>query len=434
MPIPWGAIIGGVGSLFGGAARARATQEENRRNAQQQNLQRQMELDMYNRQTGLGVQQGNLDRQQRMYEANMANRLGISQGNVQTRLGVDTANMQNMLAADRHNIDTRRGIDEMNLGTRMDIDSATRQAARLEDVANLFREYGAQQNPYVSQLAGMASAAANVDSSDQRRLAGLLEGGDPYATQQRLAAMNLMNMSSPDNRAMLEAEAMRQLERSSGALDASLAARGMFSSGAAAGAQRDLTSSTLGGLAQAIAADRQAAQQMQMAGQQAAAGIYGGLGQSALAGRQAAAGIFGDINQQTIQGASAAGQMFGQAGSLTAQQQQVALGGLQDVYSSDVWGQAGMDASQYALDSQAYMLDGLQYKLNSGDYSLDPDEFQMAIDMFGLNPDDFIMDSSGYMVPVPGMNNGVSFLAGLGEALSAGAGIWSAGQTRGGTA
>ena len=426
--MPWGAIVGGIGSLFGGFARARATQEENRRRAQEQNLQRQMELDLYNRQTGLGVAQGNLDRQQRMYEANMANRLGIAQGNMQTMLGVDSANMQNMLAADRFNIENRLAIDEMNMGTRMGIDSATRQAAKLEDLAGLFRSYGSQQNPYVAQLAGMANAAANVDSSDQRRLAGLLEGGDPYAAQQRLAAMNLMNASSPDNRATLEAEAMRQLERSSGALDAALASRGMFSSGAAAGAQRDLTASTLGNLAQAIAADRQAAQQMQMAGQQAAANIYGGLGQTALAGRQAAAGIFGDINQQRIQGASAAGQMLGQAGSLSAQQQQFALGGLQDVYSNAAWGKAGMDAEQYALDPQGYVLDGLQYKLNSGDYALDPEEFQMAIDMFGLNPDDFMVDPSGYMVPIPGMSGGLSFLAGLGEALSAGAGIWAAGQ------
>ena len=425
MPIPWGLIAGAFGGLVGGAARARATQEENRRNAQQQNLQRQMELDMYNRQTGLGVQQGNLDRQQRMYEANMANRLGVSQGNVQTRLGVDSSNMQNLLAADRYNVESRMRIDEGNLDTRMGIDTATRQAAKLEDLATLFRDYGAQQNPYLSQLAGMAGSAANVDSRDQRRLAGLLEGGDPYAAQQQLAAVNLMNMSSPDNRAMLEAEAMRQLERSSGALDASLASRGMYSSGAAAGAQRDLTSSTLGGLAQAIAADRQAAQQMQMSGQQAAAGIYGNLGQTSLAGRQAAAGIFGDINQQRIAGASAGGQLLGQAASLSAQQQRDMMSGLEGVYSSDVWGKAGMDPSQYALDPEGYALDGLKYKLESGDYTLDPEEFQMAIDKFGLNPDDFMMDPSGYMVPVPRVGGSLPIFAGIGEALGAGAGLWA---------
>jgi hypothetical protein len=430
MPLPWGLIAGVVGGAMSGAARARATQEENRRNAQQQNIQRQMELDMYNRQMNMGVQQGNLDRQQRMYEQNMANRMGISQENMRTRYGVDMANVQNRMAADRFNVETRLGIDEMNLGTRMGIDTATRQAAKLEDLGALFRDYGSQTNPFLAQLAGMAGAASNVDSSDQRRLAGLLEGGDPYADQQRAAAVNLMNMSSPDNRAMLEAEAMRQLERSTGALDASLASRGMFSSGAAAGAQRDLTASTLGGLAQAIAADRQAAQQMQMMGQQAAAGIYGGLGQSTMAGRQAAAGIFGDINQQTIQGASAAGQMLGQAGSLSAQQQQFMLGGLQGVYSSDVWGRAGLDPSQYALNPEQYAMDSLQYKLDSGDYALDPNEFQMAIDKFGLNPDDFMMDPSGYMVPVPSARSSSAFWAGLGGALSGGASTWAAGQPK----
>ena len=199
----------------------------------------------------------------------------------------------------------------------------------------------------------------------------------------------------------------------------------MYSSGAAAGAQRDLTSSTLGGLAQAIAADRQAAQQMQMSGQQAAAGIYGNLGQTSLAGRQAAAGIFGDINQQRIAGASAGGQLLGQAASLSAQQQRDMMSGLQGVYSSDVWGRAGMDPSQYALDPEGYALDGLKYKLESGDYTLDPEEFQMAIDKFGLNPDDFMMDPSGYMVPVPRVGGSLPIFAGIGEALGAGAGLWA---------
>lgn len=421
-------VIGAIGSAIGGAARARATQAENRRNAQNENLKRQMELDIYNRQTGLGVAQGNLDRQMQLTQENMRNALGISQGNLQTRLGVDTQNIQNQMLADRFNVENRRAIDELNLGTRMGIDTSTRQAAKLEDLAAMFRSYGSRQNPYLAGLAGAAGAAGRIDSSDQRRLAGLLEGGDPYADQQRLAAINMMNMAGPDNRATLEAEAMRQLERSTGALDASLAARGMFSSGAAAGAQRELTASTLGNLAQAIAADRQAAQQMQMAGQQAAAGIYSGLGQAAMSGRQAAAGIYGDINQQQLAGTSAAGQLYGQAANLYGQQQADMMSGLQNVYSSDVWGRAGLNPADYALNPEQYTMDSLQYKLDAGDYVLDPAEFQLAVDQFGLDPSQFMMDPSGYMIPVPGMNVGIPLFAGIGEGLAAGAGIWAQGQ------
>lgn len=181
MPLPWGAIISGIGGLFGGWANARAQNRENQAAAEQANLER-----------------------------------------------------------------------------RMGIEGATRRAAKLEDLAGVFRQFGERQNP--------------------------------YAGQQQAIAQQLMG---PNGQGLLQAEAARQLERNSGMLDSALAARGMYSSGYGVNQQRMLSSEMMGSLAQAIAQNR-------AQGLSAASNIYSGLSaddmqrqQTMLGGLQ---GVYGDAS------------------------------------------------------------------------------------------------------------------------------------------
>lgn len=160
---------------------------------------------------------------------------------------------ENQVAADQEN-------------RRLEADQ--RRAAKMEDVAGMMRQFGASGGAFGGDLQAIARA--------------------------------LQSMSAPDNRGTLEAEARRQLERNSGMLDSALASRGVYSSGYGVTQQNLLASETLGSLAQAIAADRQQGLATQMAGQQAAAGIYGNLNAQQLAALQGMAALYSDPAMGTI--------------------------------------------------------------------------------------------------------------------------------------
>lgn len=145
---------------------------------------------------------------------------------------------ENQAAADQENTQRQLELDARNMDARFGIESGTRRAAKLEDLANIFREFGEKDDPY------------------RRR-------------QERLA----QQMMGEDGRGRLQAEAQRQLERGSGFMDSVLAGRGMYSSGYGTAQQRMLASETMGSLAQAIA-------QNQMQGMAGASDIYSGLSQS----------------------------------------------------------------------------------------------------------------------------------------------------------
>lgn len=119
----------------------------------------------------------------------------------------------------------RRATDRQR---RRDEEAARRQAANLE--------------PFIEQLIAMGNQ---------------IQGGGDYGG--------------------MRGTAMRQLDLGSQALNAQLAQRGVYSSGAALGAQRQLTGDVMSQLSQAIAQDQLMRQQAasQLYGQ--AAGIAGGL-------------------------------------------------------------------------------------------------------------------------------------------------------------
>jgi len=343
----WNVIIPGaisaIGGLFAGRSKAKAQQRENIRAAQEENIRRKFEIE----------------------QSNLTNRFGIDKG---------------------------------NLGVRYDIDSATRRAAKLEDLAGMFREFGSAPTGFEGMMQGIG--VSGVDSPEARQMAALLAEGDPYAAQQegiaerflqpdqyagqqaRLARM-LAGAGQGDSRATLEAEAERQLQRRAQMQGGSLAAAGLMGSGAARASQTMLEAETMGGLSQAIIADQRMREQMAMQGQQAASGIfgqmrqsemagmqgasgiYGSLGQAMMGGRSQAAGIYGDLasmqNQANIANAQIQAQMAGQLAGLTMDQRMAAMRGLQGVYSDDAWNLAGADPSQYYLDPG-------QYRMNPEDY------------------------------------------------------------------
>jgi hypothetical protein len=183
---------------------------------------------------------------------------------------------ENQAAADQENLRRQAELDARNQELRLGGEVATRRAAKLEDLAGIFKEFGQKQNP--------------------------------YARQQSMLAERMMG---DDGRGLLQAEAMRQLERGSGMLDGALASRGMYSSGYGVNQQRLLGGEVMGSLAQAIA-------QSQMQGMQGASNIYAGLGQDDM------------------------------------QRQQMTLAGLQGVYGDQAWGMAGMDMDPYMMDASKY--------------------------------------------------------------------------------
>jgi hypothetical protein len=193
---------------------------------------------------------------------------GVSKTRAQSR--------ENQVAAQQENLRRQAEMDARNQELRLGGEVATRRAAKLEDLAGIFREFGQKENP--------------------------------YARQQSMLAERMMG---DDGRGMLQAEAMRQLERGSGMMDGALAARGMYSSGYGVNQQRMLGSEMMGSLAQAIA-------QNQMQGAQGASSIYAGLGQNDL------------------------------------QRQQMTLSGLQGVYGDQAWGMAGMNMDPYMMDASKY--------------------------------------------------------------------------------
>jgi hypothetical protein len=151
-----------------------------------------------------------------------------------------------------------------------------RRAARLEDVAGMFRDFGAEQ---VGAPRGMA--------------------------QMEQTAQALMGLGAQSSRGMLERSAGETLRRQSGVLDAALASRGIFNSGAGMGQQRQLAGDVMMGLSRDIAGDRQAGMQQLMQAQQAAGGLFGQVGgldqqrqamnlQRAMAALQGQAGIYSD--------------------------------------------------------------------------------------------------------------------------------------------
>jgi hypothetical protein len=160
-------------------------------------------------------------------------------------LGGAVSSFANMRGQAREN---RAAAERENLQRRQEFDLNQRRAARLEDIAGLFH-----------------------DQRDRRP-----EGMDQMG---QMAAQLSMAGGGPDSSRTLERAAMQGLQRQSGMLDAGLAARGIYSSGAALGQQRALASDTMMGLSRDIAADRRQGQQLQMQGQQGAANIFGQMGQ-----------------------------------------------------------------------------------------------------------------------------------------------------------
>lgn len=290
-----GAIIGGLGGLFGGIAKARAQQAENRRAAEEANRQRQLEMQR---------------EQQRM---------------------------------------------------QFQIDTATRQAAKLEDVAGMFRTFGEQQDPYASQMQGMADIYGGFAGgtapvfAQQQQLAEQMMMGDPFEAQQMRLARGMAGMGQGDSSASLEAEMERQLARSSRFAGGAMAGAGIAGSGAARASQAMMRSEMMGNLAQAITADRRAQEQMRMAGQQGAAGIYGQMGASRQMGRQAASNIYGQLAGLQMQGAQGAAGIYDQMNRGQMQRQQAMLSGLQGLYANPAFGMAGMDPSQYSLNPGDFM-------------------------------------------------------------------------------
>jgi hypothetical protein len=166
------------------------------------------------------------------------------------------ASRENQAQTQKENLAMQLQLDARNKELGMGVEMAGRRAAKLEDLAGIFREFGDRQDPFARQQADIAE-----------------------------------HMMGADGRGLLQAEAQRQLERGSGFMDSVLASRGMHSSGYGATQQRMLASETMGSLAQAIA-------QNQMQGLAGASNIYGGLGQqdmqrqmAMLSGLQ---GIYGD--------------------------------------------------------------------------------------------------------------------------------------------
>lgn len=114
--------------------------------------------------------------------------------------------------------EAKRATEEEN--RRRQIEASFR-AGKLEDVANMFMNLG--------QSGG---------TSDMMRLAG--------------------ELASPDSYADIRKSAMRELEQSSGALNAMMAQAGLRGSGFSAGQQRGLASDVLMGLSRDIAGQRSA--------------------------------------------------------------------------------------------------------------------------------------------------------------------------------
>jgi hypothetical protein len=118
-PIPWHLLIPGaislIGGAFGGSAKAKAQQRENIRAAEEENIRRRFDIDA-----------GNLK--------------------------------------------TRYGIDERNIGVRGEIDSSTRRAAKLEDLAGMFRQFESDSMSRFSNL-GAGIGVSAVDSPEARAMA-----------------------------------------------------------------------------------------------------------------------------------------------------------------------------------------------------------------------------------------------------------------------
>lgn len=138
-------------------------------------------------------------------------------------------------------------------------------------------EVARQLDPFVQWMEGYSAddlrgfdtgRLKNFDAGDLRDFAARLEsqGGVPsvsrigsYVDTGALSGMDtsldLSKLRTSDTSG-LEASAGRTLRRNSGALDAALASRGIFNSGAGVNAQRQLTADVYSGLAEQINADR----------------------------------------------------------------------------------------------------------------------------------------------------------------------------------
>jgi len=134
----------------------------------------------------------------------------------------------------------------------------------------------ATMDPFVEML-------ANVDVSELENIArGMGDMGGEYRAAGERARSSLLSEAEglrTSDTSGLEAQARRSLRRGSSSLDAMLASRGVYSSGAAQRAQMGLASETLGGLASAINAD-------DLARAQAAAGLVGQAEQMGMSGIQ----------------------------------------------------------------------------------------------------------------------------------------------------
>lgn len=238
----------------------------------------------------------------------------------------------------------------------------------------------AQLDPFVDRLAGYdTSDLRNFDTSRmenfdtkamQQYAAGLMGQGAPSAS---LGALNLPgNVNTGDLRDFsaqslrasetggLEAAAERQMERQSGRLDAALAARGIYNTGAGVRQQRQLTADVFGGLAEQINADQRAREQAALGLEQQALAEALGLdvtqrGQTVQARTQARAqdaqiarsNLQAQIDQQT----NIAGLLSDEAmlrGDMLAQGRSLALRGLEGATNADLRaleGAAGLVAS-----------------------------------------------------------------------------------------
>lgn len=158
-----------------------------------------------------------------------------------------------------------RGAAQQN---RLSREASGRQAAQLDPFVNALTNYDA------SPLAQYdVSGLTNFDTSALNQFAAQLQG---QGTSQ-MRALNALNLPGTINTGALrdfsagslrasqtgglQAQAERQLERQQGRLDAALAARGIYNTGAAGRQQRQLTADVFGNLAAQINEDQRIREQ-----------------------------------------------------------------------------------------------------------------------------------------------------------------------------
>lgn len=170
-----------------------------------------------------------------------------------------------------------------NRSNQMQYQSHQDQLAWEREAAQMGQAAINEENQRRSKEAQFRAAKLEDVAGMFGKLEGIGEMGDVGQGQMREMAQMLM---SGNDSANLEKSAMHALSRNSGMLDASLAGRGLFSSGYAAQNQQGLASDTMMGLARDISQNRQ--QNMGMA-----SGLLGQAGQwdmsryqHGLAGRQ----------------------------------------------------------------------------------------------------------------------------------------------------